>query len=127
MNPVIGKVSSRFGQRKHPVSKIESFHNGVDIGCPAGTNIIAPADGKILRVWTHPKGGLSLSMMTLDGIRYGFAHLHSVKVKRVQLVKEGEVIALTGNSGITTGPHLHFTVQKNGVFTDPLLDFDFGN
>lgn len=126
MNPVIGKISSPFGKRKHPVTGVMSFHKGVDIACPAGTAVVAPADGKIHKLWTHPRGGMCLSMVTPDGIRYGFAHLENRLVKEGQDVKEGDVIALSGNTGHSTGPHLHFTVQVEGKWRDPLEYFDFG-
>lgn len=125
MNPIIGKITSPFGKRKHPITGVMSFHNGVDIACPAGTAVVAPADGRIQKLWTHPRGGMCLSMVTPDGIRYGFAHLEHRLVKEGQIVKEGDVIALSGNTGHSTGPHLHFTVQIDGKWKDPGEWFDF--
>jgi len=120
-SPVLGKITSRFGRRKHPITGIESFHNGVDIACPTGSAVVAPADGKILRLWTDPRGGMSLSMVSNDGVRFGFAHLENRLVKQGQEVREGDVIALSGNTGHTTGPHLHFTMSKDGMWIDPLV------
>lgn len=125
MNPVVGIITSPFGKRKHPITGITSFHNGIDIGCPSGTAVVAPADGKIHKLWTHPRGGMCMSMVTLDGVRYGFAHLENRLVKEGQVVREGDAIALSGNTGQSTGPHLHFTIKVNGVFQDPLRYFDF--
>lgn len=127
MDPIIGKITSPFGKRKHPVTGIVSFHNGVDIACPAGTAIVAPAHGTIHRLWTDPRGGMCLSMLTPEGVRYGFAHLENRLVKAGQEVREGDVIALSGNTGHSTGPHLHFTVKVNGVWQDPVKYFDFNN
>ena len=125
MHPVIGNISSPFGRRKHPITGVMSFHNGVDIACPAGTAVVAPADGKIHKLWTHQRGGMCLSMLTPDGVRYGFAHLEHRLVKDGQVVREGDVIALSGNTGQSTGPHLHFSMQVNGVWTDPANHFNF--
>ncbi len=124
-DPVNGKITSCFGYRKHPISGIVKFHNGVDIACPVGTPILAPASGKILNMWTDSNGGLSLSILAEDGVRFGFAHLSEYRVIPYQSVIKGEIIAFTGNTGKTTGPHLHFTVQKDGLFIDPLEFFDF--
>jgi len=120
ISPVLGKITSRFGKRKHPITGVESFHNGIDIACPAGTAVVAPMDGKIQRLWTDPRGGMSLSMISTDGTRFGFAHLEHRLVKQGQEVREGDIIALSGNTGHSTGPHLHFTMSREGEWVDPL-------
>jgi murein DD-endopeptidase MepM/ murein hydrolase activator NlpD len=125
MNPLTGKITSPFGKRIHPITKAVSFHNGVDIACPVGTVVVAPADGKIELIWHHELGGNSLSMIAKDGLRYGFAHLSKVVVEKDQTVEEGQIIALSGNTGRTTGPHLHFTVKRNGYWADPVTYFNF--
>ena len=117
--PLKGRISSRFGYRKHPVSGANSsFHNGIDIAAPVGTAILAPADGIITESWNHDKGGICLAMMA-GRTRFGFAHLDKRLVKVNDPVKAGETIALSGNTGASTGPHLHFTVKINGTFIDP--------
>ncbi len=123
MNPVTGKITSPFGLRKHPITGRESFHNGIDIACKVGTPVVAPDYGIITEVWSHERGGLCLAMEGTDEVRYGFAHLSKRLVKKGQPVLEGQVIALSGNTGQSTGPHLHFTVKKLGIWVDPTLDF----
>lgn len=125
MLPVQGKITSRFGKRKHPVTGLESFHNGVDISCACGTPVLAPDYGIIMKLWSHPLGGLCMAMKSTEGIRFGFAHLSKRLVKEGQPVVQGQRIALTGNTGRSTGPHLHFTVQELGIWIDPLKYFDF--
>lgn len=123
--PVTGRVTSGFGKRVHPITKKESFHNGVDIAVPVGTEVVAPENGKIVEVWDHAKGGFCIAMRTTMGTRYGFAHL-SKRIRKVgDIVFEGEVIALSGNTGASTGPHVHFTVKKNEQWVDPDKYFVF--
>ncbi len=123
MIPVPGKITSPFGLRKHPITGRDSFHNGIDIACKVGTPVVAPDYGMVTEVWSHEQGGLCLAIENLDGVRFGFAHLSKRLVKKDQPVLKGQVIALSGNTGRSTGPHLHFTVKKLGVWVDPTLDF----
>lgn len=125
MDPLNGKITSRFGKRKHPKTGLPSFHNGVDISCPVGSSIVAPDYGIITEVWDHQAGGRCLAMVSTQGVRYGFAHLSKRLVRKDQPVVEGQEIALSGNTGISTGPHLHFTVQILGMWKDPLKYFSF--
>lgn len=127
MIPVDGKITSGFGERKHPVRGELSFHNGVDISCQVGTPVVAPDFGIITEVWDHPLGGKCLAMVSTDGVRYGFAHLHKRNVHKGQPVIEGQQIATSGNSGRTTGAHLHFTVKVLGMWRNPEEYFDFGS
>lgn len=127
--PVRGhtRVTSPFGPRVHPVTGAQTHHNGIDVACPEGTPIVAPASGVILATWVDDRfgGGLSLSV-ECGTMRYGFAHLSAVHVGRGQRVARGEVIALSGGTpgtreaGCSTGPHLHLTVRRAGVHADPM-------
>ncbi|MCK9452869.1 MAG: M23 family metallopeptidase [Bacteroidales bacterium] len=125
ITPLKGRISSKFGQRKHPITGVVSFHNGLDIAASIGTPVVAPSDAIVQRVWNHPKGGKSLSIITPAGLRFGFAHLSKRLVKEGDKVSAGQAIALVGTTGASTGPHLHFTVSKQGQFIDPLKYFTF--
>jgi len=125
MKPIDGRITSRFGKRKHPITGSVSFHNGVDIACRLGTVIVAPDYGTITEEWDHPLGGKCLAMVSVKGIRYGFAHLSARSVEKGQPVVEGEQIALSGNTGRSTAPHVHFTVQVKGAWVDPLKYFKY--
>jgi len=125
MKPVSGRITSHFGKRRHPVTGIYSFHNGVDIACRQGTPIVAPDYGTITEVWDHALGGKCLAMVSLKDIRYGFAHLSERSVQKGQSVVEGQQIALSGNTGRSTGPHLHFTVRIKGIWENPLKYFSY--
>lgn len=122
--PVKGRISSKFGPRIHPVTREQSFHSGVDIAVPVGTPVVAPVDGTVVEVWATARGGKQLAM-TGEGYRFGFAHLSVQRGKRGQKVKAGEVIALSGNTGASTGPHVHFSVRQNNAFIDPETLFKF--
>lgn len=122
---ISGRITRNFGNQKHPVTGKVTFHNGIDIACPVGTTILAPVDGLILDVWEDQKGGKSLAMISYDGVRFGFAHLSKQLVKKGIDIKKGEPVALSGNTGVSTGPHLHLTVKKYGEYLDPIEYFEF--
>jgi murein DD-endopeptidase MepM/ murein hydrolase activator NlpD len=125
ITPVKGRVSSKFGNRIHPVTKQHKFHNGVDIAVAVGTQVHAPVMGKIIDVSDNLTAGKTVVMMGADGRRYGFAHLSKQLVKINDFVEEGHVIAETGNTGASTGPHLHFTVKSGADWIDPQTLFSF--
>ena len=117
--PVAGTVSSEFG-----AARASGSHNGVDIAVPVGTPVVAPMGGEVVRAWDADRGGVSLKVKYDDGTVAGFAHLSE------QLVKEGRFeagaeLALTGNTGKSTGPHLHYTLTRDGKKINP-LEADFG-
>jgi len=130
--PFIGnfKVGSGFGYRIHPITKLKAFHNGVDIGMPIGTSIVSPSAGKVVYVGKNDIGGNQLKIHH-EGISTGYAHLDKILVKVGDAVTTGQVVAKSGNTGRSTGPHLHFTVRKNkpdgteGDLVDPMLFFNF--
>lgn len=123
--PLKGRISSKFGKRIHPITKLQSFHNGIDIAAPTGTKIVSPSSGRVQRVWDHPKGGKSMSIVNGAGMRFGFAHLSKRLVKAGDPVHEGQEIAEVGTTGASTAPHLHFTVSINNEFIDPAKYFTF--
>jgi murein DD-endopeptidase MepM/ murein hydrolase activator NlpD len=117
--PSDGWVSSRFGYRTSPFTNKREFHKGLDISAPTGTPIYAPAKGKVTFIGRHSGYGLTLGVTHGSGIYTKYAHLHSVNIKKGQTVTRGELIAYVGNSGRSTGPHLHYEVRLNGVPVNP--------
>lgn len=121
------RVTSPYGPRAHPVTGAVGHHSGIDIACPEGTAIVAPAEGVVLATWIDERfgGGLSLTI-GCGSMRYGFAHLSQVLVARGQQVGRGELIARSGGTpgtreaGRSTGPHLHLTVRHCGELRDPM-------
>ena len=118
--PVNGRVSSPFGDRIHPVHGTTSYHNGIDIAAPIGTSVVAPMNGEVLSVYENEAGGKQLIIQHPNGYRSGYAHLNRVLVRVGEEVMRGEVIAEVGNTGTSTGPHLHFTITNSaGNKVDP--------
>lgn len=117
--PAKGWVTSNFGKRTSPFTGRTQIHKGMDIANRVGTNIIAPADGVVTKV--HKYGGLGKSVTISHG--YGivtrFGHLSGYNVKVGQKVKRGDNIAFMGNTGRSTGPHLHYEVFVNGSQVNP--------
>jgi murein DD-endopeptidase len=110
------KVSSPYGPRTHPVTKQpESFHTGVDFACPVGTPAVAVCDGvvELLRTKADGNGAGNRLWLYTKTKRIGYFHLDDdgFVAKKGQAVKEGELVAFTGNTGRSTGPHLHLELQ----------------
>lgn len=129
--PIKGKVRSGFGPRFHPVTGVKSVHNGVDIPAAIGTEIVSPWDGEVIKSDskhedTIDKGGIEVKVKHSNGMTTGYAHLSQSLVSVGQMVKEGEVIAKSGNTGIGTGPHLHLTLRNaKQELIDPQTVFTF--
>jgi hypothetical protein len=119
--PTAGYLSSRFARaRLHPIFHEERPHPGIDISAPMGTPILASAGGSVIQVGTGTGYGM---MVTLDhgyGLVTRYAHLSKTLVRVGQRVQRGAEIALVGNTGIVTAPHLHYEVIVHGKQQDPL-------
>jgi murein DD-endopeptidase MepM/ murein hydrolase activator NlpD len=117
--PTKGWLSSRFGYRISPFTGKKEFHKGIDISTRMGAPIVAPADGIVTKVyWDHGYGKV-LAINHGYGIVTKYAHLKKPLVKKGQYVKRGETVALVGDSGRSTGPHLHYEVHLNKVAVNP--------
>lgn len=113
-----------FGMRLHPILKKYQMHNGLDINTDVGTLVYAPGNGKV--VFSGRRAGYGLMVEIDHGFGYTtiYAHLSKIIAKEGKQVKRGDLIAKTGNSGLSSGPHLHYEVQHNGVALNP-IDFFF--
>ncbi|MDP3399112.1 MAG: M23 family metallopeptidase [Bacteroidales bacterium] len=110
-----GRISSPFGERIHPVTKVKSFHNGVDISTPIGTPVFTPVNAFVVQVYNHEAGGKTIILKDIqNGDRYGFCHLAEQLVKVGEIISKGTLIAKSGNTGRSTGPHLHFSYATGG-------------
>jgi len=113
-------ITSPYGTRVHPVTGKVKTHSGIDIGAGMGTNIFAAADGTVIvSGWNSGGYGNYVVIDHGGGITTLYAHCSSLLVSRGQKVSRGQVIAKCGSTGMSTGPHLHFEVLKNGAHTDP--------
>lgn len=119
----IRKISSKFGNRIDPISKKSSYHNGIDIPAPAKTPIYAPISGEVVLNSFNSAGGNQLIIKNGD-IRLGFAHLFEKPNLTIgQKIKAGQLIGLIGNTGASTGNHLHFTLKIKDTTVDPQTAF----
>jgi murein DD-endopeptidase MepM/ murein hydrolase activator NlpD len=118
--PTVGWITSGFGIRKHPIAKQYKMHNGIDIASPNGTPIKAPANGKIVFAGRSAGYGKTLVVQHGYGISTMYAHLNKIHVTKGTIIKKNELIAEVGNTGYTTGSHLHYEVHVDGIPIDPL-------
>lgn len=118
--PVKGSVSSPFGMRRHPVTKRNSFHSGIDIRARQGTGIVCPADGVVVSAGHAGLLGRLVKIKTTSGKILYFGHMHRIKCLKGQKIKRGNVIGTVGSSGRATGPHLHFSVVASGKYINPI-------
>jgi hypothetical protein len=120
------KISSGFGHRKAPKSGASTEHNGLDLSVPLNSDVFSPMDGVVKNIYTNSTGGKQLLVQHPDGSVSGYAHLNNYKVGIGDKVTKGQIIALSGNTGNSTGPHLHFTWHTpDGKTVDPRSIFNF--
>lgn len=117
--PVKGWITSGFGPRVSPFTEKPAWHDGLDIGASPNAPVQAPAQGRIYSVGFDPKMGNHVKIDHGYGVETVYGHLAKFLVKEGQRVKRGDVIALVGSTGLSTGPHLHYMVKKNGQALDP--------
>jgi murein DD-endopeptidase MepM/ murein hydrolase activator NlpD len=118
--PVQGRLTSGFGERFHPILGYERFHAGVDLGAPQGTPIVAAADGRVVSAGWAGGYGRAVAILHGGGIETKYGHMSRIIAYAGETVRRGEVIGYVGSSGLSTGPHLHFEVMKNGRPVNPL-------
>lgn len=117
--PVRGEISSPYGERIHPIKGNKSMHTGIDIAAPLGTPIIAAKSGTVQFAGLAGGYGLTVIIDHGYGVSTVYAHCFQLNVKKGQEVKQGEIIALVGSTGLSTGPHLHFEIRMNGKPVNP--------
>ena len=115
-----GRMSSGFGRRKAPTKGASTYHKGVDWAIPTGTSVYASCGGTVAKAGWGSGYGYVVYINHEDGRQTRYGHLSKVLVKAGQSVKQGERIALSGNTGVSTGPHLHFEILINGSQVNPL-------
>ena len=122
LSPVEGVITSACGNRINPILGKRENHNGLDIAVAEGTDIVAVKSGRVTEVRTSATYGKLLKYETEDGYTVMYAHLSKVLVKPGESVKQGQVVAKSGNTGLSTGPHLHYSLWKGDELLDP-MDF----
>lgn len=116
-------LTASYGMRMHPFYKTLKSHQGVDYTIPEGTRIFATADGVVKNVTTNSTSGKVITLDHGNGYTTSYNHISATKVSRGERVKRGDIIALSGNSGLSITPHLHYEVSYNGMRVDPIHYF----
>ena len=117
--PVDGVVTSGFGRRVHPVSGEVDWHGGVDIAVPAGSPVRTPFPGRVISIGESDHLGRTVLVEHKGGYRTLYGHVEASTVQVGDNLKSGDVVALSGNSGRSTGPHLHFSMYLRNQPIDP--------
>jgi len=118
--PVRGWVTSPFGFRNSPFTGVQTFHEGMDIAAQTGTPVLAPADGVVIKAGFSSGYGNVIEVSHGYGIKTVYAHNSRLNAKEGQRVKRGDVISFVGDTGSSTGPHLHYEVRLNGLPVNPV-------
>ncbi len=117
--PARGRLSSRFGMRSDPFTGVSRFHNGLDLAGPVGTPVLAAMSGRVSMVGFNPNYGRYVIISHAEGFQTLYGHLDAFQVRKGARVKQGELIGTMGNSGYSTGSHLHFAIFLRGEPVDP--------
>ena len=117
--PVNGRQTSPFGYRMHPILRYRRLHTGIDFGAPSGSPIYASADGQVSSAGWDGGYGKAVRLSHGGGILTLYGHMSRLAVSPGQRVAAGQVIGYVGSTGMSTGPHLHYEVHRNGQRVDP--------
>lgn len=118
--PVKGRISSNFGWRMHPILKKRKFHSGLDLAVASGTGVMAADSGRVLVSGWNGGYGYFIAIDHGNGISTAYGHNSRLLVNEGDIVTKGQTIALSGSTGLSTGPHLHFEVRKDGKPVNPI-------
>jgi murein DD-endopeptidase MepM/ murein hydrolase activator NlpD len=117
--PVSGRISSGYGRRRHPILGYTRMHAGIDFAAPHGTPIHAVTDGKVQFAGRHGGHGNYVKLSHGNGLGSGYGHMSRIAVRAGQNVRRGQVIGYVGSTGLSTGPHLHYELYRNGATVNP--------
>jgi murein DD-endopeptidase MepM/ murein hydrolase activator NlpD len=117
--PAHGRISSNFGMRMHPILGYTRMHKGIDIAVAYGSPVYAATDGVVQFAGRSSGYGNFVKLSHGGGMGTGYGHLSRIMVRPGQRVRKGQMIAASGNSGLSTGPHLHYELYRNGVAINP--------
>jgi len=118
--PTNGSITSRYGMRRHPILRYTRMHAGVDFRGRTGQPVYAVTDGTVVFAGRHGGHGNYIKLNHGGGLQTGYAHLSRFAVSSGQRVRRGQVIGYVGSTGLSTGPHLHYELYRNGKTVDPL-------
>ena len=119
-SPLGGRFSSFFGNRRHPIFRSRSFHNGIDIAARRGTLVGAAREGKVIATGWMGGYGKAVIIAHPEGYKTLYGHLSRINTRPGRQVKAGWIIGRVGSTGFSTGPHLHFTLWHRGKLLNPM-------
>ncbi len=120
MSPVLHyTVSSPYGWRRHPVTRKQTYHHGVDLACAEGTPVMAAMAGIVEYTRYSSDAGNYLRLRHPDGVETVYCHMQYIFVRMGETVNVGQLLGTAGQTGNATGPHLHFSVLKDDIYYDP--------
>lgn len=124
-NENLKRTAAGYGWKMHPIYKIKKFHQGIDFTAPIGTKIYATANGKVKKIFRNPhtRDGNKIIIDHENGYVTLYAHLQKINVNWGQQVKRGDIIGYVGSTGLSTAPHLHYEIIKNGKQVNPAYYF----
>lgn len=114
-------ISSRFGERRHPILRTLRMHSGIDMAAPTGSSVYAAADGLVAASGWDVGYGLNVRLLHPGSVETRYGHLSTLDVAPGQRVVAGQLIGRVGSTGLSTGPHLHYELRVNGIPVDPSL------
>ncbi|WP_298470731.1 M23 family metallopeptidase [uncultured Erythrobacter sp.] len=117
--PVPGPISSRYGMRRHPILGYRRMHSGMDFRARRGTPIVAVTDGRVVSAGRAGGCGITVKLSHGNGLQTRYCHMSRMSVRSGQNVKRGQVIGYVGSTGLSTGPHLHYEMYRNGRAINP--------
>lgn len=117
--PASGRITSVFGNRESPTAGASSNHKGIDIGAPSGSSIVATMSGEVVTATYSVTAGNYIMLYHGDGLYSVYMHCSKLLVSVGDNVNQGDAIALVGSTGVSTGPHLHFAIIKDGSYVNP--------
>lgn len=118
--PNVFRITSAFGMRSDPIQGGIFYHDGIDIGVPIGESVVAIQSGIVIFAGDRGTAGNAILIQHASNTESRYYHLNDILVMLGEVVEAGQIIGRSGNTGRSTGPHLHFEIHKNGVPTDPL-------
>ena len=124
IEPVNGIITSSCGERENPILQKMEYHNGLDIAVAENTQAVAVKSGIVTEVRNSETLGKVLKYETEDGYTVMYAHLNDVLVKKGENVKQGQLVAMTGNTGLSTGPHIHYSIWRGDMLINPMQFVD---
>jgi murein DD-endopeptidase MepM/ murein hydrolase activator NlpD len=116
-------LTASYGMRMHPFYKTLASHQGVDYTVPEGSRVFATADGTVRDIVCSSTSGTTLILSHGNGYETMYAHLQNVNVGRGEQIRRGDIVATTGNTGLSLTPHLHYEISHNGMRVDPVHYF----